>query len=293
MRTSKWAWPQSGEYPRLARSGRILCQPASWIARRGSGRRCGAETGAEAFLLRSCEIPGCRRHEGAVRDNWRTVGLAKGGETGSRRSWGAPPKCPTAEGLPGFGCHETKVGDELEITLAAWVTPSRRLPFRGRWVGVAKNALPFPLSTWRSQNSWPSSVSGDDLPGLGLAQEVTGGTGSRCRPHRPYCSPMPCSPLGHPMPVGESSRSRGSSRHAHTLPPRPPSPPSGPPIGVRHSLRKDVQPDPPVPPSTRIIARSINIVQLQLNEPRAGAFKPIAHSRKRRGATQWRDGTSS
>src|SRR5258706_6284439 len=43
-----------------------------------------------------------------------------------------------------------------------------------------------------------------------------------------------------------------------TLPPRPPSPPSGPPIGVRHSGRNEVQPDPPVPPSTRITTRSMN-----------------------------------
>jgi hypothetical protein len=32
---------------------------------------------------------------------------------------------------------------------------------------------------------------------------------------------------------------------------------------VRHSLRNDVQPDPPVPPSTLIIARSMNIFTLQ------------------------------
>src|SRR5689334_15063079 len=43
-----------------------------------------------------------------------------------------------------------------------------------------------------------------------------------------------------------------------TLPPRPPSPPSGPPIGVRHSLRNEVQPEPPVPPSTLITTRSMN-----------------------------------
>src|SRR5947209_14878891 len=44
-----------------------------------------------------------------------------------------------------------------------------------------------------------------------------------------------------------------------TLPPRPPSPPSGPPMGVRHSRRKEVQPEPPVPPSTVIMALSMNI----------------------------------
>src|ERR1700736_858320 len=61
-----------------------------------------------------------------------------------------------------------------------------------------------------------------------------------------------------------------------TLPPRPPSPPSGPPIGVRHSLRKLVHPEPPVPPSTLITTRSMNTYcsGVQIGTLRLASTKP-------------------
>src|SRR4029079_17657110 len=64
-----------------------------------------------------------------------------------------------------------------------------------------------------------------------------------------------------------------------TLPPRPPSPPSGPPIGVRHSRRKEVQPEPPVPPSTLITTLSMNTRTLDW-ELGAGSGQRVAESRE-------------
>ena len=45
-----------------------------------------------------------------------------------------------------------------------------------------------------------------------------------------------------------------------TLPPFPPSPPSGPPIGTYFSLRKLMDPVPPLPPRTTTVAVSITVV---------------------------------
>src|ERR1700739_3858676 len=44
-----------------------------------------------------------------------------------------------------------------------------------------------------------------------------------------------------------------------TSPPRPPSPPEGPPRGTNFSRRKAMQPFPPSPALTRILASSMNI----------------------------------
>src|SRR5579863_6926821 len=47
-----------------------------------------------------------------------------------------------------------------------------------------------------------------------------------------------------------------------TSPPSPPSPPDGPPRGTYFSLRKAIQPFPPSPAFTRIVASSMNIKNL-------------------------------
>src|SRR6185312_4585829 len=51
-----------------------------------------------------------------------------------------------------------------------------------------------------------------------------------------------------------------------TSPPRPPSPPDGPPRGTNFSRRKAMQPLPPSPAFTRILASSINICPSQSTE---------------------------
>src|ERR1700687_1420546 len=48
-------------------------------------------------------------------------------------------------------------------------------------------------------------------------------------------------------------------------PPCPPSPPEGPPRGTNFSLRKAMQPFPPPPAFTRILASSMNISQRHIN----------------------------
>src|SRR6476660_4360683 len=53
---------------------------------------------------------------------------------------------------------------------------------------------------------------------------------------------------------------RSASATADTSPPGPPSPPSGPPFGTCFSRRKLSAPSPPRPATTRMRARSLNIV---------------------------------
>src|SRR3546814_2032089 len=60
-----------------------------------------------------------------------------------------------------------------------------------------------------------------------------------------------------------------------TLPPSPPSPPSGPPNGMYLRRRKLMQPLPPLPPSTRIMASSTNFIVLAY-----GTDSRVAQDRK-------------
>src|SRR6266436_7653092 len=63
------------------------------------------------------------------------------------------------------------------------------------------------------------------------------------------------------------------------LPPWPPSPPEGPPRGTYFSRRKAMQPLPPSPPFTNILASSTNTGRRLHKIDRAGNEKTVQRSR--------------
>src|SRR5271155_1567063 len=65
-------------------------------------------------------------------------------------------------------------------------------------------------------------------------------------------------------------------------PPLPPSPPEGPPRGTNFSRRKAMQPLPPPPALTRILASSINMKRPKKIHPAAAAPEPSAEMKKPR-----------
>src|ERR1700751_686033 len=84
-----------------------------------------------------------------------------------------------------------------------------------------------------------------------------------CSPSRPVqFDPSPCRPrsaLCSGLKRKCTSVLCRSLDSITTSPPRPPSPPEGPPRGTNFSRRKAMQPLPPSPAFTRILASSINI----------------------------------
>src|SRR6202167_2690649 len=65
-------------------------------------------------------------------------------------------------------------------------------------------------------------------------------------------------------------------------PPCPPSPPEGPPRGTNFSRRKAMQPLPPPPALTRILASSINIRNQRVRNREQGVVSTVAHRQPRK-----------
>ena len=156
---------------------------------------------------------------------------------------------------------ETDVGDELELQLElADHAFLARLPLaRGLVGGRREERIALPASPALRDHEFLAVLQylGDDLPGLGLAQDrarrhghddVRPGTPALVRAHAVLAA------LGHPVVavgVVEQGREVRVAAHDHAAAAAAIAA-VGATHGVRHSRRKEVQPDPPVPPSTRI-----------------------------------------